>query len=102
MTASSAENLLGGNATTTLLLANKVFTAAIGGTRSASPEMTIATSKAFEYASHKSCVYEGRLQVSSVAKKNSQNDRFFLTLNFAKSIPSLAAILRVAASMSYR
>jgi ribonuclease HII len=32
-----------------------------------------------------------RAEVSSIAKKLSQNDRFFLTLNFIKSIPSLAA-----------
>ena len=35
-------------------------------------------------------------------KKNSRKHRFFLTLNFMKTIPSLAATFRVAASMSYR
>jgi hypothetical protein len=45
---------------------------------------------------------EGLLRVSAVAKKSALRQRFFLTLNFQKTIPSLAATLRFAASMFNR
>jgi hypothetical protein len=55
-----------------------------------------------ERATTNSEALRARIQMSSLAKKIAFEHRFFLTLNFVKSIPSLAAILCVAASMSYR